>query len=527
MIGWTEPSRLAAWGRLAAVLLALLLYAGGLGNDFLIDDETIVTANIRLAPGQSPLQIFRRPEQFADFTLPYYRPLTNLTYWLDHRLWGLRPSSFHLGNWLLHGANTLLTFQVALAVTGRAVPAFLCAALFASHPIHTESVDMVQGRTDLLATLFALLGLLAFRRALHAASSGESALAGAGSLVAFAAALLSKETATTWPLLVAGLACLDPAASGAKRSRWIALGGGTCLVLLAYLLLRWSILGQIAPLDPGSFDAARVGLVAITLATYLRFLVWPFSFSFVRTIPVPESFWEPRVLGALLLAVLVLAGLAVLLRRHRLAAVAASWTLIPLLPVLNLFPIPGFTVAERYLYLPSVGFCLLVALVLDSAMRSGRRVALRAASLVSLLALVGAFAASIQARSAEWDDPVRIYERMIAHAPTSFFVQGKLGLEYLAAGRIEEAVLALARARDLEPGSPVAWNNLGVALARRGRFPEARDAYRQAIALRPEYIKAHENLGNVLRAMGDGPGAEAAFARAQSLAAQEEGPKAK
>ncbi|MBI4537600.1 MAG: tetratricopeptide repeat protein [candidate division NC10 bacterium] len=521
MTGWNEPSRLVSWGRLAAVLLALLLYAGALGHDFLIDDETIIAANIRLAPGQSPLQIFRRPEQFADFTLPYYRPLTNLTYWLDSRIWGLRPGGFHLSNWLLHGANTLLSFQVALALSGRALPAVLCAVLFASHPIHSESVSMVQGRTDLLVTLFTLLGLLAFRRALRASTSGQCVLASAGSLAAFAAALLSKETATTWPLLAVGLVWLGPATTRAWRSRYMALGGGAFLVLAAYLLLRWHLLGQIAPFDPGSFGAARGGLVAITLATYLRFLVWPFSFSFVRTIPVPDSLWEPRVLSALLLAALILAGAVVLLRRHRLGAVAMSWTLIPLLPVLNVFPIPGFTVAERYMYLPSVGFCLLSALVLEAAIREDRRLALRAAGLVSLLALVGLFAATIQARSAEWADPVRVYERMVAHAPASFFVQGKLGLEYLAAGRIEEAVLALTRARDLEPKNPVAWNNLGVALARRGRLPEARDAYRQAIALRPGYVKAYENLGLVLAGMGDGAGAEAAFARAQALAAEE------
>ncbi len=75
-----DPVRLVVWGRLLAILLPLLLYAGSLANDFLIDDETIVISNIRLAPGQSPLEVFRRPEQFADFTLPYYRPVTNLSY---------------------------------------------------------------------------------------------------------------------------------------------------------------------------------------------------------------------------------------------------------------------------------------------------------------------------------------------------------------------------------------------------------------------------------------------------------------
>ncbi len=515
------PDRLATWGRLAAVLLALLLYAGGLGNDFLIDDETIVTANIGLAPGQSPLQIFRRPEQFADFTLPYYRPLTNLTYWIDSRLWGLRPGGFHFTNWLLHAANSLLTFEVALALGGRPALALLAALLFASHPIHSESVVMVQGRTDLLATLFVLTSLLAFLRALCAPSQGRSALAGAGCLAALAGALLSKEPAATWPLLAAAVVWAAPPAARAPWRRWAGLLAGGLVVLAGALLLRGTILGRLAPVDLPLLDPARLGLSAVTLATYLGLLAWPFSFTFVHALPTPASLGEPRVVGALLLVAAILAGLVLLGRRHRLAALGGLWTLIPLLPVLNLFPIPGFTLAERYLYLPSVGFCLLLAALGDRMISPERRPAVQRTFQAALLALLVTFAVTIQSRTAEWADPLRIYEDMAARAPTSFFVQGKLGLEYQRAGRLAEAVAALERARDLEPRNPVAWNNLGVALARRGRLSEARDAYRQAILLRPGYAKAHENLGYVLVALGDRPGAETAFARARALTERE------
>jgi hypothetical protein len=495
------------------------VYADGLGNDFLVDDEIIVASNVRLAPGEGPLAIFRRPEQFADFTLPYYRPLTNLTYWIDSRLWGLRPGGFHLTSWLLHGGNTLLCFEVVRGVTGQAVPAAIAALLFAAHPIHSESVDMVQGRTDLLAALFVLLGLLAVRRALGAATSGGSVLAGAGALAAFAAALLCKETAATWPLLAAGLIWADPAFRR-RAGRWGPLLGGSLLLLAGYLWLRQAVVGQAVPIGTGSLDAERVGLAAVTLSAYLQLLVWPFDFTFVRTLPAVGSLGEPRVLGALGLAAALLAGLFVLARRHRQAALGAAWIAIPLLPVLNLFPIPGFTLAERYLYLPSLGFCLLAALPLDWALHESRRPALRGGGLALLLALLLLFALTIQGRTAVWADPIRTFEAMAEASPASFFVQSKLGLEYQRAGRPEEAVTALRRARDLSPDNPVAWNNLGVALLATGRLPEARDCYRRAVALRPDYAKAHQNLAAVLAALGDTAGAQAALARAQALTGQ-------
>jgi hypothetical protein len=521
LIGWSGPERLRTWGRFAAVLLALFVYAGALGNDFLVDDEIIVTANIRLAPGQGPLEIFRRPEQFADFTLPYYRPLTNLTYWMDSRLWGLRPGGFHCTNWLLHAANTLLTFEVVLALGGRPLLALLAALLFAGHPMHSESVVMVQGRTDLLATLLLLVSLLALFRSLSAPPGGRNALAGCGCLAALAGALLSKETAFTWPVMAGAAVWALPAASRGPRRRWAGLLAGGLVVAAGVLVLRGTILGRLAPVDVPPFDATRLGLGAITLATYLGLLVWPFSFTFLHVLPVPQSLTEPRAAGALLLAAAVGTGLVLLGRRHRLAALGGLWTLIPLLPVLNLFPIPGFALAERYLYLPSVGFCLLAALAADGLARLANRNALRASGLAALAALLGAFALTIQARITEWADPLRAYESMAARAPASFFAQGKLGLEYQRAGRLPEAAAALQRARDLEPGNPVAWNNLGVALAALGRLAEARDAYRQAIRLRPEYVKAHENLAAVLAALGDRAGAEAAVSRARALGARQ------
>ncbi|MBI4841732.1 MAG: tetratricopeptide repeat protein [candidate division NC10 bacterium] len=512
-----DPARLVRWGRILAILVPLILYAGSLANDFLIDDEIIITSNTRLAPGQTPREIFRRPEQFADFTLPYYRPLTNLSYWLDGRLWGRRPVGFHFTNWLLHSANTLLTFEFAWRLTRDPILGLVASFLFAAHPIHTESVDLVQGRTDLLMTLFTLLSLLALRGCVLATRTGPALAAGAASLLTLIGALLSKEIGIVWPVLAAGLAWADLEGVRERSRRCGVILAGGIAVIAGYLAVRRIVLGGVLGADLGSLTTPRVGLVPVTLAIYVRLLVWPFSFSFIRTIPAPQTWIEPRVLAAALLAAAMLAGLTALARRNRPAALGMGWALVSLLPVLNLFAIPGFIVAERYLYLPSVGFGLLVATLVRKAFLAWPVRAVQVALVTALAALLIAFAAMIQVRTAEWGDPVGVYEAMAARSPTSFFVQSNLGLQYLKWGRASDAVDALRRARDLEPDNPVAWNNLGVALAGSGRLEEARQAYERAITLRGGYAKAYENLAAVLLALRDRAGAEAASRAAREL----------
>lgn len=493
------PSRLLRWGRLAVVLLPLCLYASTLSGGFLVDDEIIVRSNIRLPAGAGPWEIFRRPEQFADFTLPYYRPLTNLSYWVDARLWDGAPAGFHLTSWLLHAANGLLLFALARRLTGNLRLAAVAALLFAAHPIHTESVDLVQGRTDLLATLGLLASLTILLRALGAGTGGRAAAWGAGALGAFLAALLAKEVAVTWPLLAAGLLWADPARSAARLRRGallLAAGGG---LLVGYFLLRQAVLGAAVAGSLGHLLTPQAGLVPLALATYLRWLVWPFSLAFIHTIPAPQAWTEPRLLAAALLAGLVLATLLLLARRDRTAALGLGWTLAALLPVLNLVAIPGFVVAERYLYLPSAGFCLALAALAAPCLGPGAPHRIRVALSAALAVLLVLFAGVIQLRALEWRDPLGIFEALAASNPRSFFVQAKLGLEYLERGRPVEAAAALARAVQLEPANPVAWNNLGVALARGGRVAEAREAYQRALLLDPAYARARENLAALLR----------------------------
>jgi hypothetical protein len=512
--------RVPSWAWLLVFVFPLLLYAGSLGVDFLMDDETIITANTRLAPGQGPLEIFRRPEQFADFTLPYYRPLVNVSYWVDRRLWGSNASGFHFTNLLLHWMATLLVFTLARALMAEPLWAALAALLFAAHPIHTESVIMVQGRTDLLGTVLVSLSLLALLRALQATDGARILAAGVASGVALLAALLSKEMAITWPALAALTVVAYPNTSKGKTARIALLCSVGAAALGVYFWMRGAVTGGALPVDFSRIGTPGLGLVPITFVTYLGLLVWPFSFSFIRSISPPETWADPRILVSAILASAILLSLALLTRRNRVAAAGAGWMVITLLPVLNLFPIPGFVVAERYLYLPSVGFCLLLAAWIRRAAFTWATSKSHLALAAAVLLLLVAFTATIQVRAIQWQDPVGVFEFMARRTPNSFFVQNNLGLEYLSAGETQRAVDTLLRARELEPSNPAVWNNLGVALRRSGRLSEARSAFEWAIAMNPGYAQAYENFAELLAAQGDQAGARRVRERAQAIGAR-------
>jgi len=186
---------------LILVLFTIALYLKSLSLGFLIDDLEIV--NTMTHEGRASLRaILLAGEQIRHLPLPYYRPLTNLSYLLDKYLWGEQAFGFHLTNLLLHLGNTLLVFRLTLEVVRIPLAAWAGALLFAVHPIHTESVDMILGRTDLLATLFYLITFLLFRHYLGSRGTPKAPYLYTASLVSFFLALLSKEMAVTLLLII-------------------------------------------------------------------------------------------------------------------------------------------------------------------------------------------------------------------------------------------------------------------------------------------------------------------------------------
>jgi len=356
-----------------------------------------------------------------------YRPLVELTLAVDHAIWGLRPAGFRLTNLLLHALVAVAVYAVAFQVSRHRVAALVAAALFAAHPVHAEAVNLIKNRGDLMGTLFCLLSWLAFiqmvdrAHARHAA--GQQALSGVRGLVVgvafFILALFSKEIAIALPiLLLIYTAALVPVGwrgwAGAQTLVWwVALWGYLALSLAAIKKFAGAITtGTLAgpPESLADLDAAGRALAAVkTIGVYLRLLVFPAGRSTVHEFRPPAGVgaW-PVVVTLVALGVLVVVCVAVF-RRYRLAAFALAWLPITLLPVSNVVVLRGErAIAEHRLYLPAVGFALLLGAIVGGLAR--RRIgktpvfagAYRVA--VVILALVtAAFVVRSATRSAAWE----------------------------------------------------------------------------------------------------------------------------
>lgn len=491
-------------GALLVGALALAAYANSLANGFAYDDLILIQLNEavhdadweRLAGGPY------WPERSDGVGL--YRPLAMLSYAMEWRAGGGSPLPFHVVNVALHAGVSLALFALLLRFAGASAAA-AGAALFAVHPVHVEAVANIVGRAELLAALFYLAACLLYLWAPEAKRriARGARLAGLGLL--YFAALASKEIAVTLP---AALVLLDLAArslrSGPPLSRRLrdeaASYGLLAVAFLAYLGLRTLALeGLVGDSPHPALRELSTGPRLLTALAvwpeYLRLLLAPFDLS---------SDYSPAVLrpahslsagvfaGALVVAGLSAAAVAAR-RRAPLISVAVAWFALAILPVSNLLMPIGVLLAERTLYLPSVGLALAVTHVAGwlPALRPPVRWA--AAGAIVLAAL--AFLARTVMRNPVWRDTDAMYDALIAEHPESYRALWALAGSMEVRGRPELAGRAFREALALAPDDYGLLVDAGRFLGRHDQWHEAERLLRHAIAVRPELPRAYRILG--------------------------------
>jgi hypothetical protein len=291
-------------------------------------------------------------------------------YILTYQLFGLHPLGFHLVNVILHCAVTILVFLTLRRlvpeprVTSAYVSApFLAAILFATHPIHTEAVTWIAGLPDVAFTFFSLLSFYLYIRSRTCATFSYL-----GSLVCFAVAALFKEPALTLPaiLFAYDFTCRD------ERPDLLECVGRYVPYLLigaAYLTLRIHVLNGFAPTKSHGLLSSYLYAINVfpLFAQYLEKLVFPTDLNAFHVLHPVNSLLEWKAILSVLVMAVVVALAAVAFKKNKAAFLGMSLIVVPLLPVLYIPALGENTFAERYLYLPSVGYVLLVALFLSWA----------------------------------------------------------------------------------------------------------------------------------------------------------------
>ncbi len=508
-------------------LLPALLYAVTLENGFVLDDKAAIRDNPIVHRGNIA-EIFTS-DYWAGFhndRSGLYRPLTVLSFALNYFLSGTVPTLYHLLNLLLHSTTALLLYVFCRICSRRRDLALISALLFATHPIQTECVAGLVGRADILAALFCLLALC-----LHLQRSRWSYL-GAG--LAMIAALLSKESAVVLPALFL-LADLFQYRAFSEKCYGRVYLFYACLVL-AYLVWRRHVLGDLTialidPLDnplitlPWPLRLLNAGEI---LFRYLGQLLLPISLAAdysYAALPMTLRLWSLE-LG------LVVAGLGVgvllLYFSWRWApwtAFGLSWIFICLAPVANIFLPIGTIMAERLLYLPSMGYAIAVA-ALFGALRRRHPPALFWSLFGILIAL---YCCKTFVRCGDWRNNYTLFNQTVQAQPGSarawrglakaaveqgkdhlalsswhkaleilpdyYEVHNDLAAFYLAREEYKLAQENISRCLEIRPDYPLAWFNLGLIYYHLGQAKAAGDALERALILDPQYARACYNLG--------------------------------
>jgi len=502
-------------------MAATLVYLNTLGDGFVWDDPISVASVRHVRGAGDAATLFARPA-FAGVDsaiaraglVEYYRPLWSLSLAVDHALWGDRASGYHLMNLVLHVAAAALTFAIALALLGDVVLALLAGLLFAVHPVHVEAVAWISARNELLCTVALLAAFLAYARERR----GGKVFPGIVCVLAFEAALLSKETALAFPLLVLLYELRDRTAT--LRSRVV-----PPLILAAaavpYLVMRAAVVHPLP--DPHPLVERLMAAPAIAL-TYLRLLLVPH--------PLAVLYHADAGAGSLgvWLAALGLVIVVVLVARMRTRAPEVSfglgWTLLTMVPVLGiavtLRPAP---LAERYLYLPSVGWCLAwagaiaLAQQLDAGTRadSARGARVRAWLLALSWVVLAAFTAMTVRRNAIWKSDATLMPQMAADAPGSPHAHEGLALVLEQQGRLAEALAEYRAARALDPTLASTTYNVARMHELLGDTGAAVREYRAALDLDPRYRASWYALGHLLESQAHFDEAATAYERGLEL----------
>lgn len=491
------------------VLAALAAYAPALGLGFVYDDFPLVEANPWIRSPAWLGDIFTQ-QVFgfipnAEGSQAFYRPLVHVLLMAIHGMAGMATWAYHLAPVLLHATASLTVWALARRFAAGSVASALGAGLlFAVHPVHVEAVAWVSALMDVSAATAGLgmLWMLTSRPL-------TQRRAVAGAVLWLVAALFKEPAVMLLPMVAAWeLMARGPAHAGVWRERALRFGPLGVAVLL-YATLRLNAVGW-ASVNSG-WDTVPGGIAFLNvfplLAHHASLLLWPAVLSVFHEFEPATSVLDGRVLAGVAVAVGMGAGLVLLRRRAPSAWLGLVWLTLPLLPALHLRALSESAVAERYLYLPSAGFCLLAAFSWGALTRLARPAVAWA---LGLAVFLGATART-EAQIGTWQNDVTLWVNSVEVSPGAVTPLLQLGDALLRAGEAEEAILALERARTLKPEHQNAASQLARAYVDAGRPAEARELMKAAVRAHPNSSGFHFVLGLAHRRLGEKEAARTSF----------------
>ncbi len=535
-----QEAKLLQYLALIVAAFGFILYVNTLHHQYALDDYSLIIENASTRKGFDGIgEIFKTSYRFGYIFVSDepYRPLSKAMFAIE---WGLAPNNPALGHWINVLLYSLTGFLITITLYKYFKSlslAFFSGLLFIAHPIHTEVVANIKSRDELLALLFSVLTLFAWKIYVERKKTYLVIL----TALFFFLALMSKESAITFVgifTLVWYFFYSDKAKVAVKPLI------GIIVALIVFLLIRNSIVGNVISLKPSIADnllmaapdnAHRFATAIFIMGLYIKLLFIPyplvFDYSFNQIPIIGFSDW--RFIASLM--VMLLAGIAAVIKlKSRSAWVfGILFFFITISISSNVIILIGTNMAERLLYTPSLGFCVAIGYFIthifkvpEGILSIGHFFTKNWKGHFTLGAIVLGFSVVTIARNPAWKNNFTLYSNDVSLSPNStrthYYLGNYLIKDESLKGKSEAekdsimklAVKELRKSLEIYPPFVDAWNQLGVLYNKLKDLNEAMNCYNTALRYNPNEPTVHNNIGTIFFESGNYPEAEKAFLKA-------------
>lgn len=496
--------------RLAIILIILitaLVYANSLRNSFIWDDFLTIVNNDSIKSWHNFPVLFSK-SYLISFGEETYRPVETLSNFIDYSIWKLNPFGYHLTNVLLHILNAALIYHLINLIVCNRNLALLTALLFALHPVNTEAVNGISFREDLLALVFYLSSLILYIR------SRKPVL----SLIFFALALFSKEIALTLPGIIilydyffvfdGNLAALIKD----FRARYLGIKSrypAFILVLLLYVGVRFFLMNNpvAARLTyPGGNFYTNILTMSRAFVHYIYLAFFPINAHLILhgNSFISNSFFTPKVFFSVLFLLFCFFAANRIKKTSKELSFSIYWFFLTLIPVSNILPLNNF-LANRFLYIPMVGFCFFLAALLFkmphlevSFFKQGLLQKFSRCAIIVLLLFYPAFT---MIRNLRYRNSISLWSEMVDIYPDSFEAHSLLGYGFLSNGLFDKAIQEYNTAISLTPFNIPTddYEYLGACYYDKGMPDKAVEVLNKALQINSHSEKACLYLGIIFK----------------------------
>ncbi|HJN56536.1 MAG TPA: tetratricopeptide repeat protein [Candidatus Woesearchaeota archaeon] len=483
---------------LLIILLSIISYFNIFQNEFVWDDHDFILDNPDIR-SFSNIPLF-----FTGDVDGLYRPLRSFHYTFVYSIAGKNEFLYHFNSLFFHMLISILVFFIIYEITNKRSISLIASLIFAAHPIHTGRVTNITAGFDLFGIFFMILSFYLYVKF----SKFNKKKYFLFSLLFFIIALFASEEAITLPLLIVLYGfCFNKEMFKNIKNNIIKNYSAFFIAALLYVILRFFALGI-----RGRMEEYLAGSFYLTMLTmlkayvyYIHLLIFPINLTLFHDIKIAGSFFNFNVLISFFILVIVLI-LTLKFYKNRILFFSVFWFFIALIPMSNILSLQVF-MAERYLYVPSIGFSLLLSYFLFSIYNIKlknleQRKILRYGVVVFIILLLGFYALRTIDRNADFKNNLTLWSKTVKTSPNNSKAHNNLGFTYEHLGEGKKALEEFEIAVKLRPDNFKALTNLGAVYANLKRYNESVFVLEKAIEIR-QYDRTYDKLGLVYVEIGD------------------------